>query len=167
LKIIGSKWVDIKDKGEIPVLFGFYLSTNKDELTSFLSSKGLNMQNSALSRKNDLITIQFLSPDKIQTKLWLDKDSYVPLGFYQKTIDEITRSPIDVELNFSSYEKSSSSNYFPMKTDKFIGGVLSSQTRITAVTPEAKLSPNLFDIAYLKAKYKKHTEPLPADLPDF
>jgi hypothetical protein len=150
VRVIDGKLYESKVKFNIPFVYGFYLSSTKDELSSFLSHYGINPFANELSRRSDIVTMLFLSQDRSSVKLWLDNDSYRPIAFYRKDDNS--------ELVFSEYRRFGPNIYFPMRIEKSINGTVTEKIQVSEVMPDVVLSKNLFDINYLRKKYPRAKE---------
>lgn len=154
LKIVSGKRVMLKESLKLPVLYGFYLSRNPDELRSFLSVNGIDVDTTTMARKNSLLTILFKPRENSQAKLWIERRSFWPLVYDHREKDFGKPYIVEFEDRFMSYGKISRGVYFPMKITRYSDGEKIEEIEVEGVQQNAKISNRLFDIGYLKKKYR-------------
>ena len=167
LKVTGNKWFEPKEKFSLPFIFGFYLSSNADELVNFLSSKNIIQDNQSLARRGGIIAILFTSQDKTQARLWVDQDSFLPIAYNRKGVVEPGQQPLELETVFSNYQKISANTYYPYVSEKSVAGNVVERISVNEAVAGVKLAPNFFDINALKKKYPQLRELPQSDYPSF
>jgi hypothetical protein len=154
IEISEGYYREIKPREQVPLIYGFLLSRDPDQLKAFLSAKGLIMPKNRLHRLKGMVCILLESEGPERGGLYLDRKSFRPLAYYRGLISGADPNFAEVYMEFSDYRKTGRDSYHPFRTEIYSHNRLVETVDVISVKPGAKIGANIFNIEYLKKRYR-------------